>query len=376
MVNKIKKVLSSNLKNMPGWTTNRKIVVFSVDDYGNIRVASRDAWHKMKSANVPGISSTRFDRLDGLDTTDDLTMLFETLMSVKDKNDNFAKFTPFANCANIDFEAIRENNFDHYRYELLPNTLNKLSGYENTWELWQQGIDNGIFVPQFHGREHLNVKLFNEMLSARDAALLSCIENNSFTGLPTNFYKTLYYNEAFSFDKFEENKELANILVDGLQCFNKVFGYKATNFNAPGAYEHSILESVMSAEGIGFIDSTLIKNEHQGSGIYKKKFRYFGKKNKFNQRYLIRNCVFEPTLTNSETAIKSCLQEIETAFFWKKPANISSHRVNFAGVIDSNNRKQGIDALKTLLNAIVKKWPDVEFMTSQQLGELIFSADK
>ena len=65
------------------------------------------------------------------------------------------------------------------------------------------------------------------------------------------------------------------------------------------------------------------------------------------------------------------MQQIEAAFRWNLPANISSHRVNFCGHIDPKNRETGLKALKELLDAIVKRWPEVEFMSSDQLGDLI-----
>ena len=81
--------------------------------------------------------------------------------------------------------------------------------------------------------------------------------------------------------------------------------------------------------------------------------------------------MFEPTSPKRRDWIGTCLKQIEAAFFWNKPANISSHRVNFSGHIDPDNRKKGLKALKELLQTIVKKWPDVEFMTTRQLGELM-----
>ena len=375
MINSFKRTLASNLKNIVGWTTNRKIIVFSVDDYGNIRIASQKARINLGKSGF-SIDSNRFERYDGLENANDLTALFDALNSVKDKNGRSAVFTPFANCANIDFEAVKKNNYDKYRYELLPITLDKLEGYNGTWNLWREGINHKLFIPQFHGREHLNIKLFNELISKKDTHLLACLENECFTGLPLNYSKLVPFNEAYSFHSFEENVELSEILTEGLYEFEKVFGYRAENFNAPGAYEHSILEKTMSTNGIKFIDSIVVKKEHQGNGIYENKFRYMGKQNKYNQRYLIRNCVFEPNLVNSKDSIARCLKEIETAFFWKKPAIIGSHRVNFTGIIEEKNRKLGINALTELLKEIVKKWPDIEFMAANELGNLISLKNK
>jgi len=39
----MKQAILNNLKNIWGWRTSRKIVVFSVDDYGNVRLDSRQA---------------------------------------------------------------------------------------------------------------------------------------------------------------------------------------------------------------------------------------------------------------------------------------------------------------------------------------------
>jgi len=87
--------------------------------------------------------------------------------------------------------------------------------------------------------------------------------------------------------------------------------------------------------------------------------------------YEVRNVVFEPTDDRGFDWVDYAFKQIQTAFFWHRPAIISSHRVNFCGHIDPKNRKMGIDALKVLLQRIVKKWPEIEFMSADQLGDLI-----
>jgi hypothetical protein len=62
------------------------------------------------------------------------------------------------------------------------------------------------------------------------------------------------------------------------------------------------------------------------------------------------------------------MKQIEAAFFWGKPAIISSHRVNFCGHIDPKNREKGITYLKNLLKQIQKKWPDVEFVGVDEIA--------
>jgi hypothetical protein len=86
---------------------------------------------------------------------------------------------------------------------------------------------------------------------------------------------------------------------------------------------------------------------------------------------MVRNVVSEPTEVRGINWVDFTMKQIETAFRWNKPAIISSHRVNFCGHIDENNRNVGLMALKNLLYEIVKKWPDVEFMSADELGECI-----
>ena len=65
------------------------------------------------------------------------------------------------------------------------------------------------------------------------------------------------------------------------------------------------------------------------------------------------------------------MKEIEIAFNCNKPATISSHRVNYMGTINPENRAEGLKKLDQLLGAIIKKWPEVEFITSMELGDII-----
>jgi hypothetical protein len=116
----------------------------------------------------------------------------------------------------------------------------------------------------------------------------------------------------------------------------------------------------------------LIKKVHQGLGQYKRQFYYTGKRNKLNQVFMVRNVVFEPTEPKNLDWVKFAMNQIDTAFRWGKPAMISSHRVNFCGHIDPANRSNGIASLRSLLKGIVKKYPDVEFLSSTELGALIY----
>ena len=101
-------------------------------------------------------------------------------------------------------------------------------------------------------------------------------------------------------------------------------------------------------------------------------FHWLGQKDKSGLRYITRNCFFEPSL-QGEDWVDSCINNISIAFRWHKPAIISTHRVNYIGSHNPANRDIGLFQLKVLLQTILRNWPEVQFMTTPQLGELMKS---
>lgn len=362
--------ISNRVKNLLGRTTSRKLVVFSVDDYGNVRVGSKKAREEMDKAGLK--IKSRFDAFDALENREDLESLFETLNSVKDIHGNPAVFTPFALPCNIDFEAMEAHNNDTYRYELLPDTLNKLPEYKGTWDLWREGLAKGLLAPQFHGREHLNLKVFSYLLERKDYELSICLKNRSYTSISSRPFPAINYTAAFDFQEPAENIELARIISDGLLKFEDVFGRKAVHFMPPTSKIHPSAYPVLLQGGIKFLDIGLWHKQHQGNNRYSSTLNFSGRKNRVGQVFLVRNCVFEPTDTSDATAaINTCMKQIQAAFDCHKPAVISSHRVNYCGHIDQRNRRQGIKALRELLRKISDRWSDVEFVSSEQMVEIM-----
>jgi len=47
---------------------------------------------------------------------------------------------------------------------------------------------------------------------------------------------------------------------------------------------------------------------------------------------------------------------------------VSTHRVNYSGVMDPALRDWNLAQLRTLLEHILYLWPDVKFVTAEELG--------
>ncbi len=362
------------LKNLIGWRTKRKILAFFVDDYGNVRIDSEEARRKMAEAGLR--NAGRFDDYDALESRQDLEQLYEVLSSVRDLKGRHAVFTPLALPCNIDFETMASEDYREFRKEELPVTFRKLEArhpesYKGAWEVWQEGIREGFMAPQFHGREHLNLKVFNEKLEKRDPDLLTALKNRSFTGISNTGYRTISYTAVFDFWDLKENVAFAPILEDGLATFKRVYACPSVHFNPPAGREHPMIHQTLYEHGIRYIDTPFIKHEHQGYGRYKRVMNYTGKKNALGMVYLVRNAVFEPTEKAPFDWVSRTLAQVDAAFRLNRPAIISSHRVNFCGHIDPANREKGLSALRKLLKEVVQRWPGVEFLSSSQLGTCI-----
>ena len=181
----------------------------------------------------------------------------------------------------------------------------------------------------------------------------------------------LNYQAAFDLEFPEDLQYQKTILSEGLTLFKKQHGYRAGFFVPPNGPFNSKLEKISAENGIRYLSTSKIHKEPQGNHKFKKKMYWLGKKNNFGQTYITRNAFFEPNCEIKGYNNFDCLAQIETAFRFSKPAVISTHRVNYVGGNYETNRIQGNNNLKILLRDILKKWPNVEFLTSKQLGNLM-----
>jgi len=364
--------LSNYLKSIPGFHTKRKIVVLESDDWGSIRMPSLEVYKEMVKRGFD--AQNRYNQYDTLATVEDLSRLFEVLTSVKDSNGNYCVMTPMCLVANPDFKKIEETNFREYHYEPFTETLKRYPGCDRSIELWREGISSRIFIPEFHGREHLNVTRWMKALRNGDLDAQLAFRYK-FWGYPkrlTAHHAYASFQAAFDFYDTTELDKLDDIIVEGLNLFRTIFGYNASCFTPPNGPLNRVNENTSAKNGIKYIQSArLLYDEPIGLGRTRTRFRYLGKRNHYDQVYLVRNCFFEPNESILFNWTDKCLRDIKNAFKLNKPAIVSSHRVNYIGALDIKNRDKGLKQLEDLLKGIIKSYPDAEFLTSSQLGRII-----
>lgn len=366
----IKSRLSRNLSNIPGWTTRRKLMVIESDDWGSIRIPSRKTLEYLSSKGIFR-GDEPFNLYENLASSEDLHSLFDTLNSFTDAKGNPGVFTAVCVVANPDFKKIKEHDFREYFYEPITDTINRFFHDEQVFQVWEEGIEKKLFIPQFHGREHLNVGEWMRALQNGDKETHLCFDHEVWAiTRKDNNPSRISYQSAFDFHFAEDLMIHRKTVVEGLELFRQIFGYKASFFVPPNGPFNRSLEEVASLMGIKYISTSKIHKEPLGNGRSKVHLRWLGQRNRFEQIYTTRNCIFEPIYSGKDW-VDSCLCDMEVAFKWHKPAIISSHRANYIGVHNKANRVNGLKQLNLLLRTALNRWPDIEFITSAQLGQII-----
>ena len=354
--------------------TDRKLLIIESDDWGSIRTKDKLQLNKLNLINE-NVKNDRFTQLDSIASSNDLFALFDVLNSVSDLNGNPACLTANVCTANPNFSAIKKSNFQNFYYEPFNKTLENYSKEENLFSLWNEGINNKVFFPQLHGREHVNASAWLSELRDGNKDLLKAFEVNAF-GIPYNSQKfNRRKNLQAALDRYEildEHKFQENWIRESAEIFQENFGYYSNTFIAP-AYiwnndicQQLIKSHINTVQGISIQYSPFNKLNFK----YIPHLRYTGQK-KLNLKYLVRNIFFEPASDMNKNWENTVINAVENSFKYKRPAIISSHRINFIGTLNEKNRTKNLIMLKNILSILLKKYPQIEFINSSELSEII-----
>lgn len=376
MFGKFKKKLSHNLQSALGEKVNKKVVVFESDDWGGIRMPSASVYDALVKKN-PLLKQDRFSRFDSLSSADDLTALFETLERYKDAKGNHPIFTFNVTTANPDFDQILYSNYERFVTEPFDQTIS--SQRPGALQLWRQGMEQGLFYPQYHGREHIHQQRWLESLRNGDGNVLDAFARRTY-GFEPKYGRPEYFLAAYDYASPADEAYWKESISEGLSMFQNFFGFKPATFIPPCYISPSAMIDHLNCHGVyalqGKIFEFLPESDSNGQRSYRKKLRHAGLNRKTGQVNLVRNCFFEPSSGRGTQWLADCLSRIEIAFRWHKPAVIDTHRVNYIGGIVAPNRRDNLLLLDVLLKEILKRWKDVEFMTSAQLAELYKGSDE
>ncbi len=368
--------IKNNVTNIRGWKTDRKIVVFESDDWGSIRMSSKGSLSQLSELGIK-VEKCHYLQNDALASEEDLSQLFSVLRQYKGGG-RHPVITANTVMANPDFEKIKSTDYREYHYELFTDTLASYPNHKNSFDLWNQGMEEGLFYPQFHGREHLQVKRWMNFLRKPASETRKAFEEKVFgISTPATLEERKSYMAAYDWDDWHSRRFVLESISDGLSQFKSIFGYNSLSTIPPNYIWHPEAEQVLNEHGVRYLQGTRIqRSPNMNNEKFTKIPHYMGESNNNGQRYLVRNCKFEPSSNPQIDWVERCIDNIKRAFLWGAPAIIGMHRVNFIGHINPENRAGNLKELDRLLKKITQIWPEVEFMTSDQLGQAIEKYEK
>jgi hypothetical protein len=353
------------------WRCPDKILVFESDDWGSIRTSSSQAYHALISKGY-NMKRTHW-QLDSLETDDDLSALYNVLLNYKDLRGRPACFTGNIVMANPDFDGIRCSGFRDYLIEDVATTLRSSANRQGVSMLWQEGMENRIFRPQLHAREHIRWWEWMAALNSGSHEALETFDLNM-CGVQAQvskeghgFFEAPYVNSNLIESGIID---IDKVIKDSVQLFEAQFGFRSLSTIAPFCAWTDRVEATWNDLGIRYIQGYYCQQIIEGDGV-KYIPHYLGEVSQRGGLYLVKNCNFEPVSNQKDNIWKNTLRQINTAFKLGIPAVVATHRVNYVGSIEEANRKRGLKQLKLLLDAIKSNWPDVYFLSSAELGYMI-----
>jgi hypothetical protein len=370
----LKDKLAKNYVNARGWSTKEKYLIIESDDWGAIRMPSKEAYNKFLLQNIK-VNESSFDKYDSLETVEDLKALFATLSKFSDKKGNPAVLTAYQVVANPDFDKIKKSGMKEYFFETVDETYSKNKDSKGALELIKFGIEKGLYIPQSHGREHINVKRWMEAINSnsekeRFAFELQAIISSDDPVSENNYTKNYFAGQDYS--DLTDIEEIEKITSEGLQIFEDLFGFKSLSFTPQGSFWGDHLLKPLYEGGVLLIGGRqfhpIINGKHKFINN-----NYWGSKNNVGQVHWRRNVLFEPVRNQKDYWVEKALCEIEIAFRWGKPAVLSTHRNNFTGSIFEENREQSLIKLERLIEKVLEKYPDVRFISTQELSNIMLS---
>ncbi len=364
-INTLKSHLGAAKLNSSGSSLNGKYLIIESDDWGTIRTPSKDALKQFEKAGLD--LSRSVYKNDALESMSDLEDLFNVLLKFKDIKGNHPCFTANTIVANPDFERIEESGFKNYFFEPYTRTIERYPEHKEVHNLHLKGKELGVFIPQFHGREHLNYKRWFKVLQEGNERALLCFKQ----GATYSGEGDYSFMEAYDWDAKTDIEEHKQVIADGLKMFDQLFGFKSKSFIAPCYNWDSEVESTLASNGVEVIQGLRSQLAPTGKfDVYNRIPHSFGEVNENGLFFNIRNAFLEPSLIPNKDWVDSCLAQIRMAFLFNKPAVISSHRINYIGYIDPKNKFNGLKILESILSKVLRKWPDVQFISTDKIKEV------
>ncbi|MEO6695003.1 MAG: hypothetical protein ABIY50_02285 [Ignavibacteria bacterium] len=332
---------------------DEKYIIIESDDWGLERALSVESIEWMKKK----FGENKFSRwtLDSLETSDDITGIYDVLEKYTGKFENPPVLTANFITHNVDYSSKEI-------LKMIPVSKGFNENSEDVRWLYKIGIAKNYIYPQLHGYSHYNLNELKDYFLTEEG--IEAFNNNFLGGR-----STIKGNMSFLQGELSLKNTNASNLKEATMVFSDLFGFYPKTIIPPTFIFDIQHLKILRDNGI-----TLIQSSNRLITTDKKRFNfpYFQKRK--GLYWSIRNSRLDP---NPEYNFyhEQCINSIEKAFENRSPAIIDFHRVNFAGKFNPDYKQTTLKELKLLLDKIYEKWPEAKFIHTQTLNDMLWQQE-
>jgi hypothetical protein len=310
---------------------SKPIVTIESDDWGALRGldfgTNRKSW-------------SHWSQFDCLESAEDVKKLSAVLLRHHDARGRNAVIT-----SNIVFETIAGNwKKKKIRRKKVP---------ENVILSWKRAINENVFYPQLHA-----------MREADEQSILSPDKSVRLKTSPYMVWNGSSYKDLPA-DRVEK------VVLEGQELFHRIFGFKSLSTVPPRLLWGKTTDIAFAKAGIRYV---------QGERQVQKRRRSYeqvvGERTRSGLVLLAPRINFEPVFNWEKSKpldgiVKWKTNEIVHKLNSHMPVAISTHRINYVTGHSVSQAEYGLIALDRLLSSLVRNHPDLFFLTSPELGQLL-----
>lgn len=342
-----------------GFRFGRPLVLLQSDDWGRVGVRDQEGVEHLRAAGL-NLGDRPYD-LYSLETAEDVGAVAEMLESLRDSAGEPAKLEMNFLVANVDFHASAATGFRAIVLKPLVEGLPNNWRRNGLFEAYRSGIDKGIFSPALHGATHF----------CQQAVIASLAQNDQRGELLRMLWKseTPYIHWRMPWVGYEywdpsreparrfiSSEEQARWIAFAADSFHRFFGDCPISACAPGYRANNVTWRAWRTHGVRIAQNgpgTMHAPHFDGKGLL----------------HTYRSLDFEPAL-NPELRSDNCLATARSCFAAGLPFIISVHSINFHSTLASF-RQRTVPLLSKFLRALKKNFPDLLYLSSKQLLEII-----
>ncbi|NJA06769.1 hypothetical protein [Methylomonas sp. UP202] len=293
-----------------------------------------------------------------------LRNLLGSLATTRDSRGRCAVLTADVVLAVPDVAKIQDDADNRYFRKRLD------TDFPEIFEAMRSGVTQGTFVPQLHGLEHLNGEAFAKLLGDGDSRLNDARAHADWwdwESLDSPLQGHYVDGSQLPTTPIAENKA-RDIVETAGRLFIEMFGQPTLTTVAPCYLWGDAIEACWREQRITAIQTAgyrCLGRDGNGKYFADPTLIRCGERNRYDQVYLVRNVMFEPT--DGKHTPDSAYAEALAAHRQALPLTISTHKYNFTR--SDTQCRDSIAGLQRLLSRICTTLPHVRFLASPELAE-------